>query len=194
SGSARKKSRSSGSARWCDGGRSHRSYKNGLRRSVAAWRADQLLAPKTKSPGNPGLFAHIGGYSVFRDDRSGRELVIDAGPEDVVVEADAGLVGGATEIGGRSQIDVEVFELARPVRRELLFDAGTSGPANPRLRLEDRRADHRHRPPDRVVAVAVEPLRHQRRLRVEFDFADREAARDVQQEARIGQPAGAAAE
>src|SRR6185312_1082677 len=127
-------------------------------------------------------------------DRSGRELVIDAGPEDVVVEADAGLVGGATEIGGRSQIDVEVFELARPVRGELLFDACTSGPADPRLRFGDRRADHRHRPPDRVVAVAVEPLRHQRRLRVEFDFADREAAGDVQQETRIGQPAGAAAE
>src|SRR5689334_21229128 len=89
-----------------------------------------------KSPARrPGLkFSGAIEGSVFRHD--GRaEGIIDAGTEDVVVEADRGLVGRSPEIGRRTEVEVKIFELGRPVGAELLFQTGAQGPTDTSLRF-----------------------------------------------------------
>jgi hypothetical protein len=68
--------------------------------------------------------------SVFRDNWGCIELVVDAGAEDVVMEADIGLIGSPGEIGLRSEIHVEVFQFSGPVGREFAFDASAGSPAH----------------------------------------------------------------
>src|ERR1041385_4520215 len=91
------------------------------------------------------------------------ELVVQAGPDDVFLEGDvvrwrACEAGRAIEA---AEIDVEIFELGRPVAEEGIFDASAQGPAGPGRAAARRR---------RIVVV---------RLYV----AEGHAAGDVRQEA-----------
>jgi hypothetical protein len=90
-----------------------------------------MLGTQLKSPGHPGLLRstmHL--ISVFRDKWGCIELVVDTGAEDVVMEADIGLIGSPGEIGLRSEIHVEVFQFSGPVEREFEFDASAGSPAH----------------------------------------------------------------
>src|SRR3982074_3476250 len=77
------------------------------------------------------------------------ELVVDAGSHDVVGDAriERGWDGGVHfRRGGwagraRSQIHVEIFELAGPVADQLRFDADARGPASLGLVLADDGVD-----------------------------------------------------
>src|SRR5262249_55082159 len=54
------------------------------------------------------------------------ELVVQAGANNVLVEFHVAAASGAIEF---AEIDIEIFGLDRPVRREGIFSAGANGPA-----------------------------------------------------------------
>src|SRR4029079_11885017 len=109
----------------------------------------RLLPAQRKSPGPwPGAsgFALRFGRmrSVAGEDRS-RELVVQAGANDVLLEADIvhDRRGDSVEA---AEVDVEIFDLGGPVAQEGIFQAGAESPAELALggRSGEAEGGHRH--------------------------------------------------
>src|SRR5580704_12436396 len=69
--------------------------------------------------------------SVFGDNRTAAEPVVDANPDDVVVERNgaARAVPQRRVEGGAIKLHVKPLELRRPVRRKSPFETAACGPA-----------------------------------------------------------------
>src|SRR5712664_147474 len=154
--------------------------------------------PQLKKPRTSGVFCgpDQSAASVFRDNRRCIERIVDAGTEDMVVEADISLIQGPGEVGLRSEIEIEVFQLTRPVSRKLALDTGAHGPADAGVAARCRCAGQNERRAYRRRSAETrrEDLDRCRCLRAILEFANCEAASRVKQGLRIRQNTSATAE
>ena len=122
---------------------SHKARKNGIAFPRQRRRGGAKV-PQTKSPGllTRGFVCCVG-----RLRRVLPELVVDAGADDVLGQRDGSGQGAAAAgkaaipsgTGLVAEIDVEVFDFPRQVRREGEFDTAAGGPADLRRAAERKR-------------------------------------------------------
>src|SRR5947207_14553164 len=110
---------------------------------------------KGKSPGAwPQGFFVVGSTaarSVPRDDRAGscREVIVDAGADDVVgdariqrcTEADTSSGREHRSAADRAEVHIQIFDLGAPVAGEHRLDAATNGPAEAGIAARSRDRD-----------------------------------------------------
>ena len=108
-----------------------------VEQDVPARRPRQLRQQK-KPRTRPGLFSQvIETLEVTRRDRRGVEAPVHADADEIVVQRHRAAVEGGAEVDRVEslvfQIDVEIFDLGRPIRQETPFDAAADGPAVARV-------------------------------------------------------------
>ena len=121
---------SSTSATWSSSaatGSARRSRRSSRRAPDCAHAGDQNKSPGPR-PGASVCASVRTTRSVSGEDRAG-ELVVQAGANDVFLEADVGRQRRGAGVEA-AEIDIEIFDLGGPIAEEGVFETGADGPAD----------------------------------------------------------------